>query len=172
MSVQVSSSGIILASGESVGENLLSSIHGTGSNGANYYLGAINSSVYHQFNDGMYTITVNIKDRTLYPNVYYVKSPGTSGTQINLGSSANFHTFQIEESGEYRFWLYANPNTQPQIEEEQVVNFKLEIGSTPTPWTPSLQDVLYIGDHGFFETNTGIARIGESYVEGTEFYEL
>ena len=50
-------------------------------------------------------------------------------------------------------------------------DFKIEIGSTPTPWTPNPNDAIYTGEHGFFE-GSDIASIGKGYVSGREFYEM
>ena len=49
---------------------------------------------------------------------------------------------------------------------------KMEKGSVATPWTPSPQDEVYIGDIcGFTELNGDIASIGENCITATEFIE-
>lgn len=122
--------------------NLLPMDHGVNnvSTRTNYYLGGTSGSIYHQLDAGTYTISVNFQNRDIYPNVYYLKKDGSG---VSIGRASKSRTFELEESGEYRFWLYANPNSMPGIEDDQVVNFKLEKGSIATPWIPNVQDDLY-----------------------------
>lgn len=122
--------------------NLLPMDHGVNNvnTRTNYYLGGTSNSVYHQLDAGTYTISVSFQNREAYPNVYYLKR---NGSNVNIGSASASRTFELEESGEYRFWLYANPNSMPGIEDDQVVNFKLEKGLVATPWIPNTEDDLY-----------------------------
>lgn len=51
-------------------------------------------------------------------------------------------------------------------------NFKIELGSVPTPWCPNETDDIYVGSTlGFTELET-IPSIGKAgYVQATEFIE-
>lgn len=192
MSVQVSSSGIISASGESVGENLYLT-----DNALSY-----TPTDYRGYQFRLTELLVANQPYTL--QFWDVDVSHTGKTAANLGIDAYWgggtlrmiywHGTDYFTDGHADYLVGTFTPTEANVSHANAANlyfniynsvsnaegtrymsigkWKLEKGSTPTPWTPSLQDDLYTGDHGFFEVDSGIARIGESYVEGTEFYEL
>jgi len=227
MSTSITKQGILLADGESVGENLVADsydysgwyltpaaswevtekngfqcLHVTGTIGSGKYANPkytqANATSYKPAPNEIITMSAyvlleNFTPGTTNAYVYFYGSGKTidgtwrGPTEIARTDKTyvpSWRCFDPEKCKDWTFvfvtYQYGNydwsgicPNIYARdfSGDFYVRNFKVEIGSTATPWTPAPTDDLYVGDHGFFE-GSDTASVAKGYFSSNEFYEI
>ena len=191
MSTSITKSGILIADGSGIGENLIQNGYGN-SIGTTWIAEGCTLTV----EDDCFKITSTSTNKRIYDNVSNVWNSGevytvsflarsdTDGAVINASRSiANFSpNFTLStEWKQYSGIITSTVTAATGTLSIRLVTastvylklVKLEKGSIATPWIPNINDDLYtsseIGfDEGSFEGN---ARMASGYMQSREFYE-
>ena len=158
------------------GKNLLSGDkYQTPGNSTTVYFSSIGSSDFPTFlKKGVYTFSiVYSNERNNYPNFYSMRQ---GSSQINRGQMVSAISFEIEDDGFYRFWLYSNAATRDPLYIDDINQFQLELGSTSTEYEPyqgetygitfpSEAGTVYGGSLSIAEDGSGVLTVDRAAVD-------
>lgn len=164
-------------SGQRCGKNFITGdkYQRTGNNTTVYFLANRPNDFPTFLKKGTYTFSIEYStQRNNYPNLYYIRS-GIS--QVSLGAIESSKTFEIDEDGFYRFWVYANPDTRDPIYPDEITQFWLELGSTATEYeeytgeeiSVSFSETVYGGNDDIVN-GEGLSTMGMVDLGGLNWY--
>lgn len=195
MSVSFAKTGIVTASGETFGENLIiDSLSKKASHltSGNEYIAINVGQSYMDLTSGTqvtlsFDLTMKYATSSSYFYVYNTNNKGPKqmggtniGTQVFDGETVGttftkriYATTTITDRSDATqtdnyIEFYSNYNTGNVF---SISNLKMEVGDKATPWTPNVNDWGYVGNtHGFSETGD-LMKVFENDIWTTEFIE-
>lgn len=190
MGVQVFKNGIVSASGNGIGNNILSITPKsyTPTSYCGYQLNMSNNlTADTTYTMQLWDVDVSHSEKTVAQTGIWVYWGGGSCHLFNWAGSTYFTnghadylvktftvtTTQAGTSGATNAWfnMYNSVGYVAGTLSMHIGKWKLELGSHPTPWTPAPSDYNIESDHGFIETDGSITKFYTDFAEANEFIE-